>query len=100
MSEPARRHIRVSELRLRIPRRSGNGTFEFPKHLLNWTDTFEDPATGEVYELAYVLEQLEAQGWDVHELMKGRGEFREQVERLPLPYGGQFAPGNPTKREA
>ena len=67
--------------------------------MLNWTTEFEDPDTGEKYELEYVLAELEKQGWDVHDLTKGRGTFREQVKRLPLPYGGQFVPGNPTRRE-
>ena len=67
---------------------------------LGWTDAFIDDETGDRYELAYVLEQLEAQGRDVHDLLKGRGTFRETVQRLPLPYGGQFNPGDPTTRDA
>ncbi|MDE2867632.1 MAG: hypothetical protein OXR64_14055 [Chloroflexota bacterium] len=98
-SEP-RRHIRVSEFRFQIPRRNGEGTFPVPRHQLAWTDAFIDEETGDRYELAYVLEHLEAEGWDVHDLLKGRGTFRETVERLPLPYGGQFAPGDPTTRDA
>ena len=88
MSSEPRRHIRVSEFRFQIPRRNGEGTFTVPRYQLGWTDAFIDEETGDRYELAYVLEQLEAQGWDVHDLLKGRGTFRETVERLPLPYGG------------
>ncbi len=100
MSQHPPRHIRVSEFRFDIPRRGGAGTFSVPRHLLGWTDTFIDEATGERYDLAYVLAQLHAQGWDVHDLTKGRGTFRETVQRLPLPHGGQFAPGDPATREA
>ncbi len=90
----------MSEFRLRIPRKNGDGYFEFPRHMLHWTTEFEDPDTGEKYELEYVLAELERQGWDIHDLTKGQGTFRESVERLPLPYGGQFSPGNPTRRDA
>ena len=83
-SEP-RRHIRVSEFRFQIPRRNGDGNLPgTAPYELAWTDAFIDEDTGDRYELAYVLEQLEAQGWDVHDLLKGRGTFRETVERLPL----------------
>lgn len=100
MSVDVPRHIRASELRLRIPRRSGAGFFEFPKYWLKGATALVDPATGETFELAYVLGALEQQGWDVHELLKGVPQTRENVARLPLPYGGQFKPGTPTKRDA
>ena len=100
MSDSARHHIRVSELRLRVPRRESDGYFEFPKHMLHWSQELRDPATGEVFDRAYVLAELEKQGWDPHELTKGEGTFRQRVQRLPLPEGGQFTPGGPLRRDA
>ena len=97
---PPRGHIRVSELRLRIPRRDGSGTFEIPKHELRWAREFVDVETGEVYDLGYVANALTEQGWDIHELQRGSMIFGPTVERLPLPYGGQFRPGSPTRRDA
>ena len=100
MADSDRHHIRVSEMRLRVPRREGDGHFEFPKHMLHWSQELRDPTTGEVFDLEYVLAELEKQGWDVHELTKARGKFRQRVQRLPLPEGGQFTPGGPLHREA
>ncbi|MBM4437138.1 MAG: hypothetical protein FJ029_07890 [Actinobacteria bacterium] len=99
MSDDTPRHIRASELRLRIPRRSSAGYFEFPKYWLKGATALVDPGTGETFDLAYVLSTLEQQGWDVHELRKGAPQTRENVARLPLPYGGQFTPGTPTRRD-
>ena len=99
MAKSDRHHIRVSEMRLHVPRRERDGLFEFPKHMLGWSHQLRDPATGEVFELNYILSELEKQGWDVHELTKSAGTFRERVERLPLPEGGQFTPGGPVHRE-
>ena len=100
MTRESRHHIRVSEFRFEIPCRCGEGTFSIPRHQLGWVNSFIDESTGDRYELTYVLEQLEAQGWDVHDLLKGRGVFRETVDRLPLPYGGQFVPGDPATRDS
>lgn len=100
MTKDSRSHIRVSEFRFEIPRRTSEGHFSVPRHQIGWAEYFVDESTGEKYELSYVLEQLQAQGWDVHDLLKGKGQFRDTVDRLPLPYGGQFRPGDPTTRDA
>ncbi len=100
MSKEPTHHVRVAELRLRIPRRDGSGHFELPRHMLHWTTTFRDSETGESYDLDYVLDELAKQGWDIHDLTKGRGVFRDPVARLPLPHGGQFSPGDPETRDA
>lgn len=67
------------------------------KSQVRWTDEFPG-GCGHIVRLEEVTKQLAKQGWDVHELTKGRGSFRERVTSLPLPGGGSFRAGSTLNR--
>lgn len=67
------------------------------KARLRWTDSFRCKC-GTVLSLDDVLEQLHDQGHDVHDLARGRGNFRERVQGLPMPQGGSFVAGETLQR--
>ena len=83
---------RVREMRMAIECGSCGEEFVVTKAQLNWASEFAC-VCGHVHDLESVLEQLEQRGWNVHDLIRARGSFREPVPNLPMPHGGAFAVG-------
>jgi hypothetical protein len=83
---------RVREMRMQVSCDSCGEPLVVTKAQLNWSSEFTC-VCGHVHDLAWVVEQLEHQGWNVHDLIRGRGSFREPVANLPMPHGGAFAVG-------
>ena len=69
---------RVREMRMAIECGSCGEEFVVTKAQLNWASEFAC-ACGHVHDLESVLEQLEQRGWNVHDLIRARGSFREPV---------------------
>lgn len=83
---------RVREMRMTVECASCGEAFIVTKAQLNWSSEFAC-ARGHAHDLESVVEQLERQGWNVHDLIRARGSFREPVPNLPMPHGGAFAVG-------
>ena len=88
---------RVREMRMQVACESCGESLTVTKAQLNWATEFRC-ACGHSHDLASVVEQLESQGWNIHDLIRARGKFREPVESLPLPRGGAFAVGRSGSR--
>lgn len=88
---------RSPEIRVRIECGLCGAPLLVAKSQLRWVEDFSC-ANGHVQDLDGVLEKLHAKGWNVHDLARGRGAFREAIPNLPLPHGGAFAVGQPNRR--
>ena len=80
-----------------VVRCPGGQEIAIRKARLRWTDSFQCPCGAEL-SLQEVLDQLHEHGHDVHDLARGRGNFRERVRGLPMPQGGSFVAGETLQR--
>ena len=88
---------RAPEMRFTLRCGACGERYDVTKSQLRWSDRVAC-AKGHVHELAEMLELLHEQGWNVHDLVRARGDFREIVTGLPLPHGGSFRAGEPGRR--
>lgn len=88
---------RSGEMRFHVPCHVCGEDLAIRKSAVAWTDSFECPR-GHVNDAEAILHALSAQGWNVHDLVRGRGTFRERVRSLPMPHGGSFIAGETLRR--
>ena len=88
---------RSGEKRFRVTCDVCEETVEIRKSTLAWTDLIECEC-GHEMDVDKVLEALHSQGWNVHDLIRGRGHFHERVKSLPMPHGGSFVAGETLRR--
>ena len=88
---------RSGEKRFRVPCDTCGDTVEIRKSILAWTDSIEC-SCGHVLNVDEILIALHSQGWNVHDLIRGRGTFQERVRSLPMPHGGSFVAGETLRR--
>jgi len=88
---------RSSEMRFHVPCSECAVDLSIRKTALAWTESFEC-TRGHVNEAAAVMAALSRQGWNVHDLTRGRGTFRQRVQSLPMPHGGSFVAGETLRR--
>ena len=83
---------RAPEMRMSVACRECGDSLVITKAQLNWATEFSCDS-GHAHQLDVVMGELEKGGWNVHDLIRGRGAFREPVANLPLPHGGAFTVG-------
>ena len=88
---------RSNEKRLKVTCITCSNKIDIRKSILAWTESVEGPC-GHPMAIDLVLKDLHSQGWNVHDLVRGRGKFQERVPSLPMPHGGSFLAGETLRR--